>query len=63
MAAFMSNMYLEEARFLETMQEKLSNIGDMIVPISSIGDPSKGFTIYFPMFLAMNYLKVKKRCR
>ena len=61
MAAFMANMYLEEARFLETMQEKLSNIGDMIVPISSIGDPSKGFTIYFPMFLAMNYLKVKKR--
>jgi len=53
----MANMYLEEARFLETMQEKLSNIGDMIVPISSIGDPSKGFTIYFPMFLAMNYLK------
>ena len=50
-------LYLSEAKFLSTLQEQLSPLSDFIVPISSIGDPSKGFIIYFPLILAINYLK------
>ena len=51
------NLYLKEATFLSYFQEKLADYEDFIVPVSSIGDPSKGFTVYFPLILALNYLK------
>ena len=54
---FRENLYLTEATFLTYFQEKLADYEDFIVPVSSIGDPSKGFTVYFPLILALNYLK------
>ena len=54
---FRENLYLTEATFLSYFQEKLADYEDFIVPVSSIGDPSKGFTVYFPLILALNYLK------
>ena len=54
---FRENLYLTEATFLTNFQEKLADYEDFIVPVSSIGDPSKGFTVYFPLILALNYLK------
>ena len=54
---FRENLYLKEATFLSYFQEKLADSEDFIVPVSSIGDPSKGFTVYFPLILALNYLK------
>ena len=54
---FRENLYLAEATFLTYFQEKLADYEDFIVPVSSIGDPSKGFTVYFPLILALNYLK------
>ena len=54
---FPDSMYLSEASFLSSLQERLSPLSDFLVPISSIGDPSKGFIIYFPLILAINYLK------
>ena len=54
---FRDNLYLTEATFLSYFQEKLADYEDFLVPVSSIGDPSKGFTVYFPLILALNYLK------
>ena len=51
------NLYFTEATFLSYFQEKLTDYEDLLVPVSSIGDPSKGFTVYFPLILALNYLK------
>ena len=50
-------LYLTEASFLSQFQNKLSDFEDFIVPVSAIGDPSKGFTVYFPLLLSLNYLK------
>ena len=54
---FPDSLYLSEASFLSSLQERLSPLSDFVIPISSIGDPSKGFIIYFPLILAINYLK------
>ena len=54
---FPQSLYLKEATFLSTFQETLSPISEYLVPVSSIGDPSKGFIVYFPIILAINYLK------
>ena len=54
---FPQQLYLMEVDFLSQLQEKLSGVQDFIVPVSSIGDPSKGFTVYFPILLSLNYLK------
>ena len=54
---FTESMYLSEATFLSSLQDRLSALSDFIIPISSIGDPSKGFIIYFPLILAISYLK------
>ena len=54
---FPQSLYYPEAKFLESLQGYLSDVGEYIVPISSIGDPSKGFIIYFPILLALNYLR------
>ena len=53
----MENIYLREVEFLSSLQKTLSSVGEYIVPVSSIGDPSKGFILYFPVFLALNYVK------
>ena len=50
-------LYLSEINFLSQLQDKLSGVEEFIVPVSSIGDPSKGFTVYFPILLSLNYLK------
>ena len=55
--SFPRSLYLKEATFLSTFQEALSPISEYLVPVSSIGDPSKGFIVYFPIILAINYLK------
>ena len=55
--SFPQSLYLKEATFLSTFQETLSPISEYLVPVSSIGDPSKGFIVYFPIILAINYLK------
>ena len=54
---FPEAMYLSEASFLSSLQDRLSPLSDFLIPVSSIGDPSKGFIIYFPLILAINYLK------
>ena len=54
---FPQSLYLNEATFLSALQDRLSPYSEFIVPISSIGDPSKGFIVYFPIILAINYLK------
>ena len=54
---FPQSLYLREATFLSTFQTTLSPISEYLVPVSSIGDPSKGFIVYFPIILAINYLK------
>ena len=54
---FIESVYLSEATFLSSLQDRLSALSDFIIPISSIGDPSKGFIIYFPLILAISYLK------
>ena len=54
---YQHQLYLAEASWLSTFQQKLSGFQDFIVPISSIGDPSKGLTVYFPILLSLNYLK------
>ena len=51
------SMYLTESKLLQDLQSQLANVGQYITPVSSIGDPSKGFIIYFPLILAINYLK------
>ena len=53
----METIYLREVEFLSSFQKTLASIGECIVPVSSIGDPSKGFILYFPIFLALNYVK------
>ena len=54
---FPDNMYLTESKLLQDLQSQMANVGQYIIPVSSIGDPSKGFIIYFPLILAINYLK------
>ena len=54
---FPQNLYLREATFLSTFQETMTSVSEYLVPVSSIGDPSKGFIVYFPIILAINYLK------
>ena len=54
---FPEAIYLSEASFLSSLQDRLSPLSDFLIPVSSIGDPSKGFIIYFPLILAINYLK------
>ena len=54
---YTEQLYLKEVNFLSTLQEKLAGVEDFIVPVSAIGDPSKGFTVYFPLLLSLHYLK------
>ena len=54
---FPQSLYLREASFLSSFQESLTPVSEYLVPVSSIGDPSKGFIVYFPIILAINYLK------
>ena len=56
-SGLLDGLYLREVNFLSSLQESLSSVGEYIIPVSSIGDPSKGFILYFPIFLALNYVK------
>jgi len=46
------------ARFVAFLQHTFPpHVGDWMLSVSSIGDPSKGFIVFFPIILSLNYLK------
>ena len=54
---FRSILYEYGALFIQYLQSAHPRLGDWLVPVSALGDPSKGFTVIFPLILAINYQK------
>ena len=51
-------LYMLGARFVAFLQHSFPpHVGDWMLSVSSIGDPSKGFIVFFPIILSLNYLK------
>ena len=51
------NIYLYGAQSIAYLQKTYPTVGDFLVPVSVLGDPSKGFIVFFPLILSLNYLK------
>ena len=51
------DLYLFGAKSIAHLQETYPTIGEFLVPVSALGDPSKGFIVFFPLILSLNYLK------
>ncbi len=50
-------LYYYGARAIEYFQQAQPDTGPGLLTISSLGDPSKGFILYFPIILGLNYVK------
>jgi len=51
------DLYMYGAQAIAHLQEAYPTIGEFLVPVSALGDPSKGFIVFFPLILSLNYLK------
>ena len=57
MSGLREELYLYGAEAVYQLQKSLPQLGDWLVNVSAVGDPSKGFIVFFPIILALNYLK------
>jgi len=51
------DLYSYGAQSISYLQQAYPTLGEWLIPVSSFGDPSKGFTVIFPIILSLNYLK------
>ena len=51
------DLYQYGAQSIAYLQQTYPQLGDLLIPVSSMGDPSKGFIVFFPLILSINYLK------
>lgn len=49
------DMYLYEARAIQGWQQDYAGLGSVFLSVSSLGDPSQGFLLYFPIVLSLSY--------
>jgi len=51
------HLYYWSALWISYFQHTFPDVGKFLLTVSSIGDPSQGFVLYFPIILALNYGK------